>query len=548
MPTLKSLQSLSILGALSLFGLAPTGCGGDQAAADDERADEEVVPEGKQDDFYSTSAKEYWASATSTVTIEAALADKPEAERKKRAQELVQLKDIAISWFLNQYLIDKEDHDGNSGYGGFNALTRFASEENGTIEAVDKTTFRFTFKVQIAGARTLISKLPGTSAAGGKRVPLKIGKVANEDLARLEFNHEWYRDSPWTDFDPSKLTAEQLETLDLLVAPQPATKDAYLAYDRLFADGELTIAAHFGWDYHNRYDIIGSRNLYNWAVRNGFASPVASYDKLLRTSAPLTRTVTSNGKDVVVKLWIFHPGDASKSIPGPDPDTDAGGKVLENDMRESFAKREVVIFEGHSGPLYGFALANWKKTEEGDLDDSKIPGMEMLRGHQIVLANGCDTYALGQAFWENPAKADKKDLNIITSTSFSNAGTEASAERLIVALTNQTRGKVVPVKVSELTAGFDDDQGYGFHTMYGVHGVDANPKRDPMADVSKLGAACTSDAACGADGNRCTRVSTTRRICTYACIDDTGCTGGARCRSIAQAGRITTKQCVPPAR
>jgi len=62
----------------------------------------------------------------------------------------------------------------------------------------------------------------------------------------------------------------------------------------------------------------------------------------------------------------------------------------------------------------------------------------MPKSYQIVLANGCDTYDLGQAFWKNPDKADKQSLNVITTTNFSNAGTEASAERLLKALYNQT--------------------------------------------------------------------------------------------------------------
>src|SRR5689334_531310 len=97
-------------------------------------------------DFYSASAKEYFVSGTSTVTVEANAPDK-----MKRARELVTLKNVAISWFLNQYLIDKEHDDANASYGGFKALTRFDSEENDKIELVSGTTYRFNYKVQVAG-------------------------------------------------------------------------------------------------------------------------------------------------------------------------------------------------------------------------------------------------------------------------------------------------------------------------------------------------------------------------------------------------------------
>jgi hypothetical protein len=148
---------------------------------------------------------------------------------------------------------------------------------------------------------------------------------------------------------------------------------------------------------------------------------------------------------------------------------------------------------------------------------------------------------------QNPNKSDRKNLNIITTTSFSNAATEASATRLIGALTNQSGGKVVPVKASELVGGLDGDQGWSFDTMYGLYGVDANPKYDPMSDSSKLCAACTTNAACGADGNRCTRLRAGVSVCTFACIDDTGCPTGYACRSIASSTNrtIKTRQCVP---
>jgi hypothetical protein len=503
--------------------------------------DDLIVPAGKEDNFYSSSAREYFVAGTSTVTLESEWAEKSDVEKLGRAKELVQLKNLAISWFLNQYLITKEHDSANYGYGGFGSLVRFASEDEADPRSSDGSVYEFDYRVQVAGSPTLITKL------GGANFTLQIGKPSNAEMAKLEFNHEWYRDSPWSSWDPSKQPAEKLEALALTVKQQTESKDAWLAYDRLLADGELTVGVHFGHDYHARYDILGSRNLYNWLVSEGFESPVESYEKYLRDSGPLQKTIQSNGKPVNVKVWIYHPAAADMNAPGPDPDTDEGGKELEADMNQSFAEREVIMFVGHSGPLYGFALANWKKTEEGDLDDSKIARLTMPSTYQIVLANGCDTYALGQAFWQNPAKADKQNLNVITTTSFSNAATEASAKRLLRALFNQTSNKLVPVKVSELVTGLDEDQGWAFDSMFGLHGVDANPKYDPMSDATRLCQPCANDAACGADGNRCTRINSSTKACTIGCLDDSGCPTDYACRSVASATnrRIKTKQCVP---
>lgn len=537
--------SLRMMLCASTVAFAAACAGPDEEVIVDE-LDEMPVEEGKEDNFVSVSAAEFFVSGPVRLTLESEYSSKTAAQKLARAKQLAALKALQVSWFLNGYLIKKDEDHGGSNYGGYGAIARFGSEETGTPKVVEGLTYEFQWRTQVAGKKTLPSLIPGTTVSGGRQFKLAVGRVSNSDLARLEINREWYRDAPWSDFDPSTAAAGSFDELTLTMKAQKASPDGWLAYDRLFSDGEVTIALHTGHDYHARYDIQSARKVYEWLTANGFRSPVASFKAYLRTSGPLTKTIKSNGKNIVAKVWIFHPGDAANGFPGPDPDTDAGGRQLEDDMRQSFKDREVIMFLGHSGPLYGFALANWKKTDEGDLDDSEVASLDMPRDrYQIVLANGCDTYAIGQQFWANPNKADKKNLNIITTTSFSNAATEKSAVRLLQALVNQTNGKVAASKVSELAQGFDADQGYYFDSMFGIHGSDANPRYHPMSDPTKLCRTCTSDAACGADGNRCTKISSTARVCSFECVDTTGCPSGYSCKAIASAGTITTKQCVP---
>ena len=132
----------------------------------------------------------------------------------------------------------------------------------------------------------------------------------------------------------------------------------------LLADGVLDIGVHFGWDYHSAYHLKHSAALYEELVSRGFESPVARFADLKRTSGPLRRALETPDGEVEVRVSLFwgQPGTET------DPDTDAGGRALEADMRASLAARDVIVFSGHSGPFYGFALANWKKTEEGDLE------------------------------------------------------------------------------------------------------------------------------------------------------------------------------------
>ncbi len=499
--------------------------------------------------FFSNAGREYLVRGESSVEIEPEHLSKSESAQRARALELVALKNMQIGWFLGQLLIEKDEKVKNKNYGGYGGLVGFGSEPDTDVRPAGAGVFRFKYAVTLGGPRDLIQKLEGEPAGEGKKTfRLAMGRLTNEQLGQIEFGSEWYEEEPFREFDPARMPADRLELVDLTIAEAPRSSDAYLAYDRLYADGVLTIAVHFGYDYHTRFDVGGSRELYRVLTEErGFVSPAASYKAYEARRGPLTKTIHSNGKPIEVKLWIYHPGREDQGVPGPDPNTDEGGKELEADMRASLAEKEVVLFSGHSGPTYAFALANWKNTEEGDLDDTEIPGLTLPRTHQVVVADGCETYALGATFWKNPAKADKRNLNVVTTTSYANAGYVDSAVRMLDALTKETGGRMVAQTVSQLTRGLDRDQGEDFHTMFGVHGVDANPKHDPFADRRTLCRGCKSHDECGGDGNRCTRISSRLSACTYGCTDDDGCPEGYRCTPIGSISSqtIKSKQCVP---
>jgi hypothetical protein len=224
------------------------------------------------------------------------------------------------------------------------------------------------------------------------------------------------RQDPWNEWNPANVAADKKETLTLGIRPDTKSTDGWWDYNRLFADGVLTIDAHFGWDYNTEAaHLVDSKMFYSWLLDHGFKSPVSSWDKYSRTSGPLTRTLDADGKTVRVEVRIFYPRPGTST----DPDTDAGGKQMEKDMFASLASRDVIVYSGHSGPLYGFALANWDKTDEGDVDDTELAVTPLWSGHyQIVMAEGCNTYMLGSTLMKNPSKQGK-DIDIITTTSFS---------------------------------------------------------------------------------------------------------------------------------
>ncbi len=503
-----------------------------------------VVPDGKEDDFYSLSAYEYVVEGRSTVTIEEALAGAPAAEKEARARELIGYKQIAIAWFLTEYLVDKEDDEANADFGGFGGMAKGGAWEDLDVVAVNGRSYEFTFKQIVAGGKNLMSVLPLRSGAGGVREwTLEIGKPTNEEMARLETNAEWYRDAPWDEWDPAEVAADRKEPLVLSIARDASSTDAWFDYDAMLADGVIDIDVHFGWDYHDAYHVKHARALFGWLKNKGFKAPVSSFDKLSRTSGAFTRTIDADGEPVQVQVRIFY----GKTGASTDPDTAAGGRVLEEDMRASLSKRDVIVYSGHSGPFYGFALANWKKTDEGDLDDSEMRAVDLPSKYQIVVAEGCDTYQIGEAFRENPAKPDGRNVDVITTTSFSNASTPDTVEDFLTALIERdSHGRLRPRTLKSLLSDLDSN-GYGFHTMYGIHGLDDNPAIHPFGIEENLCTECEANADCGGVGNLCVTIGDDGKRCAAACTDDRGCPDGYACRAIASQSSSTIygSACVP---
>lgn len=538
------------LDRLALAALLATtvACGGGETTSPTPLGDDlpRMLGDGeKADNFLSVSAQEYWVRGTTTVELEPEFADASEEDRLARARELVPYKQVVIGWFLNAYLIDKSHDAENADYGGMKALTKNESYDSLNIRHVEGDTYAFDFVQEVGGQLDLLAELGQKADArpnedGTWTLELVIGKISTTEMQQLELNSEWYRRAPWSTFDPTQVDAERLETIELNLEEQEASTDAWIDYPRLTEDGVVDVSIFFGWDYHGEYHRRHSRATFDFLVREGFEAPVASYDDYAANRAPLTKTLNVAGEPVEyrVTLWWGEPGTDT------DPDTDAGGIKLEQEMVAAFARDEVIGFSGHSGPFYGFALANWKKTLEGDLDDSEIRALDMPRDkYQVVLAEGCDTYALGEAFWTNPNKSAETSLDIITTTSFSDASSSATVTEFLTAIAGDDgAGNLVPMTYTQLLDDLDDNS-YWFHTMYGVHGIDDNPHANPLADKGQMCSPCASDSDCSVGGS-CIRMED-QGVCTYQCTADDGCPSGSVCRQTETGGTLSSQYCVP---
>jgi hypothetical protein len=529
---------------ISLIAVVLTlGCGELSIIDSNQMALPSAIPHAKEDNFLSVSAREYLVEGEAFVKLDDFDADLAESTKLKMVKRLIPYKQIAITWFLNAWISPKDGKDANAKYGGFNALTKNASMEDLDIRKIDDITYAFTLRQEMGGPVDLMTKLPAFDNGDGTwSFDLTIGLPTNDEIQNLTAGDEWFRQKPWKHFNPAMMSMDKLSQIRLTVTRQPRSLDAWPEYARLFEDGKVTVAVHFGWDYHTAAHLSDSKKVYNWLVKQGYSSPVSDYEQLTRSSGPLKRTITAGDRQVRVEISLFW----GKPGTNTDTDTNQGGKQLKKDMIKSLETKEVIIYSGHSGPFWGFSMGNWKKTEEGELDDNEIADLSLPSYYQVVLAEGCETYALGSAFYANPAKTSRTNLDIITTTTYSTAIDGDPVKDFLSAIVGTTSsGAHLPVTYGELMR--DLDWNAWDAAMYGVHGIDDNPHIHPYAEPGKFCAPCSSDWDCGADWNSnfCLDLGTDGRFCAASCTGDDGCPEGYSCAAVARDSTITGRACVP---
>jgi len=494
--------------------------------------DYEVVPDGKEDNYRSPTAQEFSAKADATVVLDAADATLGDADRLSKAQELVSAKLVQIGWFLNLWVADKESEDANKGYGGFHAMARNSSVKSLSITPVDATTFSFNFEATIAGQNSFLHEV------GTNKPDLQMGKLTNDQL----LSGTWQGSYDVHSWDPSKQTADAIEKLPVVLAPLARSSNAYLDYNRLYADGKLEVGAQFGWDYNaDRADLHNAEQLYNDLVAKGFTSPVASFKDLKLDSPPLTRNGTFNGKQVAISVKLVHPGMvASPSDNAID---------LRNTLLELLKTKEVVLFNGHAGVSGRLLPADFQSTSAGNIMPSEYPTLPLFDGYQILLIEGCQTYArFTDGFRQNPAKrgpnGELVNMDIVTSTSYTwtNQGADAMEAILWPLIGTSATKNVKPATWDDILRTMNAAPNET--SFMGVNGIDSDPHAHPYANTELLGASCSAAADCGGDGNVCAK-SGSARVCASVCLDDAGCPSNYRCASIASGSSLTTtKACV----
>ncbi len=156
-------ELITILAVLGAFG----GC----VAGPEDGTLPFVVEDGKEDDFLSLTGQEYVLRGSPRVTLEAEYASASPEAIEARVHELMGLKNIAIGWFLNQYLMEKDKDASNKTYGGYGAMVRDGSYKSAAARLVEGAplTWEFDVELLVGGERDLLSEVPLTTNPDGSR-------------------------------------------------------------------------------------------------------------------------------------------------------------------------------------------------------------------------------------------------------------------------------------------------------------------------------------------------------------------------------------------
>jgi len=317
------------------------------------------------------------------------------------------------------------------------------------------------------------------------------------------------------------------------------SRDAFPKYNELFEDGVFDIAIHFGGDYNEgRHDIETAKWVVETLNEGGFTGGPTTFEELTLDSAPFTRSLLVEGRDVEIRVKIVH----SDMVPATaTPEEEA--KLTES-MKESLASYDVIFYSGHAGAGAGFILDYQPRHE---IKAAEFENLDLPSKYQIFVFDGCRTYrTYVDDMMKNPNKTwDNLDIITTVNTTPFGAGYYVIWEFVNWFTLANADGAHFPLSWKTILRGVNKPSFKGVH--YGVHGIDNNPKLNPHASDGIACKPCTDDSECGAGGNLCLGYGGgAGGSCGVACTTDTACPQGFRCARLTDDPDqfYIPKQCV----
>lgn len=327
---------------------------------------------------------------------------------------------------------------------------------------------------------------------------------------------------------PVPSTEDVSGNLRISLTPIERSLNAYPKVLELFQDG-LDIAVHVGGDHNDpRQDLNHARSIFDDLRFSGFKSPVSRFEDLKAESGPFTRTIKVRGETVPVRVRLLH-------VEMTTPET---RNVLIDAFKNSMKEADIVIYDGHAGRRvdYSGVVVAYSPARVA-LPAAQFKDVETSDKQQVYLFNGCETYnGYADELYKNPNRTTA-NTDIITTGNYSAIFRKASQViSFIHSFIDEGKRGYVPQSWDTILQKMNKDGERAWVHIYGVHGIDDNPKISPFADLSRSGADCRQDSDCGDADNRCVSVSFQKRVCAVACADTSGCPEGTRCAKPRSGG------------
>lgn len=321
------------------------------------------------------------------------------------------------------------------------------------------------------------------------------------------------------------------------VEPIRESVNAYPRYMELLEDG-LDIDVYFGDDHHDpRQDINHARSVYADLVRSGFKPPVGKFEELKINSGAFTKFIQVQGRSVPVRVRLVH-------VDMTTPET-RDREV--NAFKESVKAADVVVYDGHAGTSLDYSGVVFAyRPSRVAIPAQQFKDLEASNKQQIYFFNGCETYSgYADELLENPRRKSN-NTDIITAANYTAMRSEAGQViTFLHALTDPDKnGAWVPRSWDSILSRTEASGSLSWVHVYGVHGIDDNPKLSPLANMPKFGTLCERDTDCIASDSRCVQVTGSKRVCGLACADTSGCPQGTMCRLPRGLTSADDMQCI----
>ena len=510
-----------------LFALA-CGSTGDETGGPGggDETEATVVPPGKADNYLSPTSREYRLWGEGRLQLDDTWADKTEAEKRARVEELTGYKFKAYAHFIDEYVTNKEHDATNADYGGFSGLIRPTSLDS-MLEPADAAmmTWTFLWELEMGGPRDLFSKLSiETNASGEKTFKVKLPVLTESQLEYGSYPKDFNGDT----YD------KEMEELVVAIEPENDSFDAFPEFNRLFDDGKLDMLVLVGGDYNaDRYDLKAAEQIFKWLKDAGYEHPAAAYTDLTLDSPPFKASMQANGKAIDVEITLLHPA----VVPVAELDS------LRAKIITAYETMDVLMYDGHAGQDPGYSGVVYHYNPRHAISANQLAELNLPDKYQIFVFNGCKTYsAYPEAVYKNATK-NTGNLDIISTVNFSWLTMQPyTTSGFINQLLAKKSGTHDPQTYLQILK--EINKSSNWNVYYGVHGLDDNPHVNPYTDTSTLCGGCVTDNDCPGVGNRCIRLSS-GKACAAECTADDGCPEGYGCYDIAEGSQIVGKQCLP---